>query len=244
MKIPRIGISTYTETAQWGVWTQPAALIPETYLNIVKSTGAAPVLLPPSLGLEQVILDGVDALVVAGGPDVAPERYGAQRHPRTGPEREDRDSWELALLDEAQRRRMPTLAICRGMQLLNVQRGGTLHQHVPDVIGGVQHQPQPAVFGTTEVTVSPDNRLHDAVGQNISVHCYHHQSLNEVAADLRVVARAGDGTVEAVVDPEQPFLLGVQWHPEEDPTDARLFTALRIAAIESVNAREHQRNLV
>ena len=144
-----------------------------------------------------------------------------------------RDAWEDAQLAEAIAIELPFLGICRGVQVLNVALGGTLHQHLPDVVGSERYQPSPAVFGSGEVTVEPDSRLAALLGPDsgtLPVHYYHHQALDEVADGLTVTARSEDGVIEAVELDGVPFGLGVQWHPEEDAADRRLFAGLVDAA--------------
>ncbi|MFD1715696.1 gamma-glutamyl-gamma-aminobutyrate hydrolase family protein [Amnibacterium flavum] len=233
---PLIGLTSYLEQASQGVWNYRAALLPEVYLIAVREAGGIPVLLPPhSPDPEAVgrVLDGIDALVLTGGADVDPALYGADRHERTQDPRHDRDAWESALLAAAIDRDMPFLAICRGAQLLNVTLGGTLHQHLPDVVGSEKYQPAPAVFGTVDVEVQHGSRLQrllGSVGDRLTVHAYHHQAVDRVAEPLLVSARSDDGVIEALELPSARFGVGVQWHPEEDAADRRLFTALVDAA--------------
>ena len=167
----------------------------------------------------------VHALVLSGGADVDPARYGQAPEAATVC-RPDRDAWELALLRAALAHRRPVLAICRGMQLLNVACGGTLHQHLPDTVGHEEHRPAPARFGSTRVRVAPASRLAAIVGPEIIVSCNHHQAVDRIGDGLRPVAWAADGTIEGVEQPGPGFLIGVQWHPEEDATDLRLFASL------------------
>ncbi|GAA1985086.1 gamma-glutamyl-gamma-aminobutyrate hydrolase family protein [Kitasatospora viridis] len=224
---PLIGITGYQEQASWGVWQQPAALIPQTYVAAVGAAGATAVLLPPQPGgAPGRLLDRLDALVLAGGPDVDPARYGAEPHPRTGEPRELRDGWETGLLTAALERELPVLAICRGMQLLNVALGGTLEQHLPDRLGEGAHQQAPGVYQPREVAVAAGSRLAGILGERAPVLCYHHQAVDRLGAGLVPVAWSEDGTVEALELPGAGFALGVQWHPEADQQDRRLFQAL------------------
>jgi anthranilate synthase component 2/putative glutamine amidotransferase len=232
---PRIGITTYLEPTVWGVWQRDAALLPRVYLDSVVAAGGVPLLLPP-VGTDPTVLDIVDGLIVAGGCDVDPSAYGAPAHPETVGTRPGRDEHERVLIQGALDRDLPLLAICRGLQMLNVTLGGTLHQHLPDVVAHDEHRPSPAIFGTTEVKVEPGTLTAGLLGDHAGVHCYHHQALDVVAPGLKVTARAGDGTVEAVEVEGRAFALGVQWHPEENPDDLRLFTAL-IAASRSPSSR-------
>ncbi|MFE9423936.1 gamma-glutamyl-gamma-aminobutyrate hydrolase family protein [Kitasatospora sp. NPDC006697] len=230
---PLVGITSYLEQAGWGVWQQPAALIPQSYVDAVTAAGGTAVLLPPQPGGAPArLLDRLDALVLGGGPDVDPARYGAEPHPRTGAPHRLRDAWEAALLTAALERELPLLAVCRGMQLLNAVRGGTLEQHLPDRVGEGGHQEAPAVYRRREVTVLPGSRLGKVLGERAAVLCYHHQAVDRIGTGLRVTARAEDGTVEALELPGAAFALGVQWHPEADPGDGRLFRALVEAAAE------------
>ena len=169
-------------------------------------------------------------------PTSTPPATAQDPHPRTGAPRTDRDAWEDALLTEAIAIELPFLGICRGAQVLNVALGGTLHQHLPDVVGSERYQPSPAVFGEGEVTVEPGSRLAaPRVGdadprRTLPVHYYHHQALDEVADGLTVTARSEDGVIEAVELDGVPFGLGVQWHPEQNAADRRLFAGLVDAA--------------
>jgi putative glutamine amidotransferase len=233
---PLIGVTTYLEQAQTGVWDVRAAFLPKAYLDAVTDAGGIAVLLPPQPASPEVartVLASLDGLIVAGGADVDPARYGQQPHPRTGAPRTDRDAWEDALLTEAIATELPFLGICRGAQVLNVALGGTLVQHLPDVVGSERYQPSPAVFGEGEVTIEPDSRLASVLGsdaRSLPVHYYHHQALDEVADGLEVTARSEDGVIEAVELASVPFGIGVQWHPEENAADRRLFAGLVEAA--------------
>lgn len=227
---PRIGITTYLEQARWGAWDQPAVLLPHAYVAAVHRAGGIPVLLPPLPDGAAEALAGVDGLLVAGGADVGAERYGAVPREGNDPPRRERDAWELALLDVALERSVPVLGICRGAQVLNVATGGSLHQHLPDVLGSEVHRPAPAQHGRVRVAVQPGSGLARAVGLTVDVPCYHHQAMDRLGLGLRATAWADDGTVEAVELPGDAFVLGVQWHPELDAHDDRLFVALVQAA--------------
>lgn len=226
---PVIGISAYGERAAYGVWEHDTVLLPRTYPEMVIAAGGAPVLLPP-LPTAVTAVDRLDAVVLAGGPDVSPDRYGAARHPRTGAPRPQRDDTEMAVLHRALQRGIPLLGVCRGIQVLNVALGGTLIQHLPDLVGHSGHNPSPGVFGTTAVVLEPGSRVGTAVGESVSVQCHHHQALDRIADGLGVTGRAEDGTVEAVELAGAPFVVAVQWHPEQDATDVRLMAALVAAA--------------
>ncbi|GAA0209791.1 gamma-glutamyl-gamma-aminobutyrate hydrolase family protein [Saccharothrix mutabilis subsp. mutabilis] len=218
---PLIGISTYLERTRFGVWDVDAAVLHRDYLDSVVRAGGQPVLLPP-VG-QWSDLSFLDGLVVAGGADVDPARYGAARDPRTGPAAVERDAAEFALVASALAADLPLLAVCRGMQVLNVVLGGTLVQHVDG------HNVTPAVFEKVDVAVSPGSLLSGVVGPAVSVLCHHHQAVDVVGEGLSVVGRAPDGVVEAVELPDRRFVVGVQSHPEASRED-RVFGAFVEAA--------------
>lgn len=222
---PLIGISTYVERARWGVWDTEAVLLHRDYVDCVLRAGGVPVLLPSLGDGHAAAIGAVSGLVLAGGADVDPARYGAEPHPATVT-RPERDAAELALLGAALQRSVPVLAVCRGMELLNVALGGTLTQHLPERIGDTGHQPAPGVYGTTEVRLEPGSRVGAILGENTGCRCYHHQAVERLGTGLRAVGWAADGTVEAIEVPGEPFVVGVQWHPEQTGDDVRLFAAL------------------
>ncbi|TDV36643.1 gamma-glutamyl-gamma-aminobutyrate hydrolase family protein [Actinophytocola oryzae] len=217
---PVIGITTYLEQTRFGVWDVPAAVLQRGYLDGVVAAGGVPVLLPPVDGMNANVLSRVDGLLVAGGADIDPVHYGAARNPATGPARPDRDIAEHTLIEAALANGVPVLGVCRGMQLLNVVLGGTLHQHIPDTFGGTEHLPKPGTFGRVPVKTAPGSRLAAIVGSEVDVHCHHHQSIDLLAAGLVPVAWAGDGVVEAIELAGPDFVLAVQWHPEGDGMSA------------------------
>ena len=225
---PVIGLSTYREQAAWTVWNMPADLLPSVYTRSVEAAGGVVMLLPPQADGAADVVGRLDGLIITGGPDIDPERYGQQRGPRTVRVRRDRDAWELALLDAAEEADLPTLGICRGMQLMAVRGGGSLEQHVPDVVGHEEHAPDPSSYGWTSVRTEPGSLVRRLVGDQLQVSCHHHQSV-VAHPGFEVTARAADGTVEAIQDPERPFWLGVQWHPESGD-DYGLFLGLVEAA--------------
>jgi putative glutamine amidotransferase len=221
------------------VWDREFALLHASYLAATERAGGIAVLLPAPgtvlaeetaaedvLGRAEEVLRRVDGLVLTGGADVDPARYGQLPGERTSPPRAARDAWEIALTTAALRRGVPLLAVCRGLQVLNVALGGSLHQHLPDVAGHDGHQPAPGTFGTVEVSTEPGSRTAELIGPRVRVHCHHHQALARLAPGLTVTARADDGTVEAAEVSGPAFALGVQWHPEENGADGRLFAAL------------------
>ncbi len=222
---PLIGITTYVEPASWGSWHLEAALVPYDYVRAVERAGGRAVLVPPDEdGVE--VLDVLDGLVFSGGNDLEPASYGAEAHPTTNGTNPARDRGELALLEAALERDLPVLAICRGFEVLNVARGGDLVQHLPDVVGHEEHRAILGEFSEHEVRVDPSSRIGGVTGV---VKSHHHQGVGRIGRGLREVAWAEDGTVEALEDPDKPFVVGVLWHPEAGE-DLRLFEQLVEAA--------------
>ena len=225
MRRPVIGITSYAEQAQWGVWDAPAALIPMAYVESVERAGGRPLLVPPSEGAVEETLDALDGLVFSGGADLDPDLYGAEPHPETNGVRPERYRAELALLEAALARDMPVLAVCRGSQVFNVARGGDLVQHLPDVVGDEKHKHTPGVFADHDVDVTAGTRLSQLLGDRAPVKSHHHQGYGRLGKGLVESAKAEDGTIEAFEDPSHRFALGVLWHPEEGE-DSRLFEQL------------------
>lgn len=228
-----VGLTTYLDRARFGVWDARAGLLPADYIDVITAAGGVAVLLPPqpvSAAIASRVLDGVDALVITGGRDLDPGCYGQCAHAATDQPDRIRDTWEIALLGEALRRGLPVLGICRGAQVLNVALGGTLHQHLPEVVGTGRHRAGGGVFTTLAVRTVPGTRLADVVGATVNVQCYHHQGIAELGANLVVAARSDDGVIEAIELPGRQFALAVQWHPEQSGQDLRLFSALVEAA--------------
>ena len=203
----------------------PEMALGMTYLKAIEAAGGMPVVLPP-LGDADALLDRLDGICLSGGPDLDPEAYGApDRHVELGPTEPDLDAFELALARAADERGTPLLGICRGAQALNVARGGTLHQHVAG-----HRQTEPATAATHGVHVLEGSLLATLVGvRPLRVNSFHHQSVADLGDGLRAVARAADGTIEAVEAPGPRFVLGVQWHAEglvSEPRQRALFEAL------------------
>lgn len=222
---PLIGVSTYLEAgARWGVWELEAALLPVGYPRLVQAAGGLAVMLPPDDPAHAAsAVARLDGLVIAGGPDVDPVHYDAERSPRTGPPAPERDAWELALIRAALAAGTPLLGICRGMQLLNVALGGTLVQHIDGHVKDV------GVFGRHEVTPVAGSRYGVLAPEPCAVPTYHHQAVERLGEGLTVSAHASDGTVEAIELPGPAWVLGVQWHPEMGE-DLRVVQALVRAA--------------
>ncbi|MCW3068363.1 MAG: peptidase [Solirubrobacterales bacterium] len=189
-----------------------------SYMRAVERAGGLPVALSPLATMNvDPLLDRLAGLLLTGGPDLDPSCYGAQRHPQLGPTDRDVDMFELELCRKAYLRGMPLLAICRGAQVLNVARHGTLHQHLPDVNhGAVEHrQTEPGDSVTHLVRVAPDSTLAQTTGGGqVQVNSFHHQTIDRLGAGLRPVAWAADGLIEAVEALDERFLIGVQWHAE------------------------------
>jgi putative glutamine amidotransferase len=222
---PVVGITTYVEAASWGYWQLDAALIPYDYVRALEHAGARPLLVPPSEGGVEETLDALDGILFSGGADLDPGAYGAEAHPETNGVRPERDRAELALLEAALARDMPVLAVCRGVQVLNVARGGDLVQHLPDVVGSESHREVKGVFSEHPVRIADESRLGTVLGDRAPVKSSHHQGVGRVGAGLHEVAWADDGTIEGLEDPERRFALGVLWHPEAGE-DWKLFEAL------------------
>ena len=217
---PVIGITTYAQDASWGVWQLPAALIPLDYVDAVERAGGRPILIPPSEDGVDETLDLLDGIVFSGGADVDPALYGATAHPETDTPQARRDRGELALLQAALERDLPMLAVCRGVQLLNVARGGDLVQHLPETLGNDVHKQTPGTFVEHPVEVKEGTRLASMVGSSPEVTSHHHQGLGRVGEGLVPSAWAADGTLEGVEDPSRRFTVGVQWHPEAGSDEA------------------------
>ncbi|HLL67025.1 MAG TPA: gamma-glutamyl-gamma-aminobutyrate hydrolase family protein [Micromonosporaceae bacterium] len=222
-----IGVTAYVEPARWGPWDARAALLPEGYVRLIAAAGGRAIILPPDERDAKDLIGRLDGLVLAGGADVDPARYGAPAHPRTVC-RPDRDAGELAVLAAALDADLPVLGVCRGAELLAVGYGGTLHQHLPDVLGNERHQPAPGVYGMHPATFTPGSLVAGIFGATAEINSYHHQAVDDPGG-LTVTGWADDGVIEAVEDPERRFVLGVQWHPEE-AADIRPFAALVRAA--------------
>jgi putative glutamine amidotransferase len=231
---PVIGITTYRQQATTGVWNVDAAFLHSGYIDSVTRAGGIAVLLPPqpaSIDIADRVLDGVDGLVFAGGRDINPERYDQESGEHTDQPDLRRDDWEFTLVNAALRRELPVLFICRGAQVLNVYRGGTLFQHLPDVIGKNDYQRGEALLTEMQMTVSPGSTLESIVGSSVTGMVYHHQAIDAVGSGLTVSARSADDVIEAIEIDDYPFGVAVQWHPEvTSETDGRLFDALTTAA--------------
>lgn len=230
---PLVALTCYAEPASWGAWHDvPASLVPQGYVDALRAAGARVVLVPPEQelppGEAADLLSRCDALVVAGGVDIEPWRYGQVPHDSVQSARADRDDSELALVRAAVDVDLPLLGVCRGMQVMAVAAGGVLDQHLPDRTGTDAHSPAPGAYGWNHVRTEPGTLLARVLGTDLDVPCHHHQGV-ALHPGYRVGAVADDGVVEAMEDPSARFRVGVQWHPETD-TDLRIFQALVAAA--------------
>lgn len=227
---PVIGLTCYLEPAQWGAWSVPAALIPHWYLDLFERAGADVVLLPP--GSRAEVVDRLDGLAIAGGADVDARLYGAEPDVTADAPRESRDASELALYKRARERDIPVLGICRGLQIMAVAHGGSLHQNLPDVSDFV-HRVRPGEFVDHDAIFEPGSLIARTLGvTSATVNSSHHQAVAD-AGDLTITGRAPDGTVEVCEDPSARFVVGVQWHPEHPDrrvTDAPLLQAFVAAS--------------
>ena len=232
MARPVIGICTPLERARWGAWDLDAFLLPRSYVDAVNRAGAFALLLAPDPALVEdpdEALDRIDGLMLAGGADLDPATYDAEPHPETIGSVPERDAFEVALVRRALERGIPLLGICRGMQVMNVARGGTLHQHLPEIVGHDDHR---RVLGTFEgadhdVRLAPGSLAARAAGEELhATKSHHHQGVERIGEGFVVTGWAVvDDLPEAIELPGNEFALGVQWHPEADET-SRLIAAL------------------
>lgn len=228
---PVIGVSAHTGPVRVAIFDMQATFVAQTFLDRIVAAGGLPVLLPPAPDAEAVT-ERLDGLLMLAGPDIDPVLYGRPRHPMTRSDAR-RDAAELALLGAAVRLRLPFLGICRGMQLLNTLRGGTLHQHLPELIGHERHSPGDGIYGPQKVRLAAGSQLAEAMGETALVSCHHHQAVDEVGEGLIATAWSeDDGIVEAIELADYPFGVGVEWHAEQDP-DSGPFVSL----IEAARAR-------
>jgi putative glutamine amidotransferase len=211
-----IGLCAAIERARWSVWDDEAVLLPRSYALAVQRAGGIAVMLPPDPDVEGV-LDLLDGLLLAGGAD-----YG---------EYPERDAFELALATAALERDVPFLGVCRGMQLMNIARGGTLIEHLPDVYGHEDHRATPGAFGDHDVRLTHGSLAARAAGEVVhATKSHHHQGVDAIGHGLEVTGWASiDDLPEAIEDPSRRFALGVQWHPEADPVGAEIAALVQAA---------------
>ncbi|MDH6195993.1 putative glutamine amidotransferase [Mycobacterium frederiksbergense] len=238
MSAPVIGISSYRESASWGIWRGVEAnLVPTDYVRCVQVAGGIPLVVPilnAADGHARRIVAQLDGLVIAGGPDIGPERYGDVPHPATGGVQAERDEWELSLLHHAYERDLPVLGICRGMQLMAVAGGGSLIQDVADQLGDDRHTIPVGDYCPTTVDTVSGSVIGSLFGDTVAVRCHHHQSVR-AHPGFETTARCG-AVVEAMESPAHTFRVGVQWHPEvsaQPALFARFVGACRSVQLES-----------
>ena len=226
---PLIGISAYDFTGK-----PEGYYLPKSYVDGVRAGGGRPVILPPGGGDPAHLLEVVDGLILSGGGDVNPSRYGGTGHDAIYHVSPDRDEFEIRLVELALERDFPMLCICRGLQVLNVALGGDLHPHLPDVFDKIEHRDPERNPTRHSASVEPASRLAEILGTtSLTVMSRHHQGANRVARDLRAVAWAEDGVIEGLEHTSHRFCVAVQWHPEmslDDPVQGRLFAALVAAS--------------
>jgi putative glutamine amidotransferase len=229
---PLIGLTSY------GLNEQKRYHLPATYVNAVRRAGGIPVLLPPGEEFVADLIPRLDGVIITGGGDVDPEYYNGPANDKVYGIDRQRDELELAVARQIRESGTPTLAICRGLQVVNVAYGGTLIQHLPDVVGeAIQHQDKPGGPLIHPVRLSTGTRLVSILGDDVSYGASsHHQAIDVLAPGLEVIGQADDGTIEAVELPGHPWLLALQWHPEmtasEDEKQQRIFDAFVAAAAE------------
>jgi putative glutamine amidotransferase len=238
-----IGICTVRTEASWGLWTLPTALIPLNYIDAIQAADGLALMIPPDPAVAEdpdQVLGMLDGLILAGGNDVDPATYGAEPHPATAGLVPVRDATELSLTRRAVELDLPVLGICRGMQVLNVAMGGTLLQHLPDVVGHEEHRRVPGSFtgADHDVRLQAGSLAARAAGEeHHGTKSHHHQAVDVIGSGLNVTGHSTiDELPETVEAPDRRFVLGVQWHPEADER-SRVIAALVSAARDYRTAR-------
>ena len=236
---PLIGITSY------GKDEDDKFSLPGNYVCAVRRAGGIPVLLPPGESEIETLFERLDGIVLAGGGDIDPGLYGGRMHPEVYMVDADRDLLELGLTRRILSEELPTLAICRGAQMVNVALGGSLHEHLPDVVGDeIAHRLPPREPTPHSVTLVEGSRLAELMIQpTFDCASWHHQSINRIGRGLTVAAHAPDGTIEAVELPDHRWLAAVQWHPEItaeiDPLQQSLFDELVDACHDTQTATDN-----
>jgi putative glutamine amidotransferase len=224
---PLIGLTTFAEQARFGRVDMVSGALPMTYVRAVHATGARAVLITPDdPGTD--VLDALDALVLTGGGDLDPANWGGARHPASEVD-PGRDRAELMLTRAALAADLPVLGICRGMQVLAVAAGGTLHQHLPDLVGHHRHRPVSGSFGRHDIVTAAGSRAHELLGPRVAVNSFHHQAVADPGECVVTGWCPDDRVTEVIEHPGRAFAMGVQWHPERT-ADLRVLAALTAAA--------------
>ncbi|MBQ19064.1 MAG: peptidase C26 [Planctomycetaceae bacterium] len=235
MSLPLIGITTY------GRGEDGRFSLPDQYVTATRRAGGLVVLLPPGETFIDELFSKLDGIVLAGGGDIDPDLYGGELHPEVYMVDPDRDALELALTRRVLSEGLPTLAICRGAQMVNIALGGTLHEHLPDVVGeSIKHRLPPREPTPHPVTLVEETGLARLLGQStFDAASWHHQAVDRAGRGLVVSAHAADGTIEALELPDHPWLYAVQWHPEltaeTDPIQQTLFNELVTACRQDID---------
>jgi putative glutamine amidotransferase len=236
MRRPLIGMTAYAQQVQYASNDLMAGMLPMTYVRAVHATGGRAVLITPDEP-DIDVLESLDGIVFSGGGDIDPAHWGAERHPETDID-PARDASELMLMRAALDLDLPLLGVCRGMQVMAVAGGGSLHQHLPDLIGHERHRAaagtdplaaDASAYGRHDVVVEPGSRAHELLGPHLVVNSFHHQAVDDPGKFTPVGWCPDDRVVEIIESPNHTFALGVQWHPERT-ADLRVFAALTEAA--------------
>jgi len=224
---PLIGVTTSVKIRDYETPNQAVVMLPTTYPNAIKNAGGIPILLTEGEEVEQ-LLSRIDGLIIAGGRDIDPALYGEAPHNNTTDLRPEQDAWEITLMRAAIERDMPMLCVCRGHQLLSVERGGHLYQHLPETPRFEEHGSTGGEWSDHIVKIDSDSKLGAILGTQTRGNSGHHQGVAD-AGDLTVVGRTEDGLIEAVEMPDKKFVISTQWHPEMIE-QAAIFDALIEAA--------------
>jgi putative glutamine amidotransferase len=232
--LPVIGVCAARERARWSFWDRPAHLVSNSYVRAVQGAGGAAVLLPVDERATERVIALIDGLLLIGGADVDPRTYGAEPGPATETTYPDRDRFEIAMVNLALEHDLPVLGICRGMQILNVARGGTLVQDLAGPDGKSIHRRRVGTFEDAEnhIALEDGSLVARAAGEGVHIaHCHHHQAIGELGEGLVVSGRAvEDGLEEAIEAADGRWVLGVQWHPEARDESAILAAFVATAA--------------
>jgi len=237
MRRPLIGLTAYAQQVQYGSYNQVVGMLPMTYVKAVHASGGRAILITPDDPGTDVI-ESLDGIVFAGGGDVDPSNWGAEPHPATDAD-PVRDASELLLMRAALDADLPVLGVCRGLQVMAVATGGSLHQHVPDLVGHDRHRAaagtdplavDSSAFGQHDVVLKPGSAARELFGARITVNSFHHQAINDPGTFTVSGWCPDDRVIEVVEDRTRSFALGVQWHPERNG-NLGLFAALAKAAV-------------